>query len=265
MARLHLKFRNIKPSTKTAATELFEDGPWTGTDDEKHLKYERFLRKASEAYGIPAPTLEIRMEDGVQRASLSGYEWGRVTLGSWSVTSLFHQFRHHLQAMGCTTTDMHDCDDAQAWACSLFYTVKPRMFRKRVREGRILGVNPDDLLTTATLEARMAELYDGEPPAGLAVDTSSGSHDSLRPDDDDEINRPAAIVDRSAERAAANLPTATDEIDSAGIQEKYGVSRSFVSTHAERMGGWRVGTDPRWHFLALTVHEYMAAREAARA
>lgn len=257
MARLHLRFKNIKPKTITATRALFEAGPWSGTDEEKQGKYELWLREVSAAYGIPTPTLEINFDN-----RYATYEWGRITLASWSVTTLFHDFRHHLQAMGACAADMQDCDDAQAWACSLFYSVKPRMFRRRVREGRIMGVDADDLLTTATIEARQQEMYSDENGeamvtiGGEPIDPSTGSHDSLRPEEDDEEESPAQVHDRS-------LPSATDEITSGEIQAQYGVSRSFVSTHAERMGGWRVGTDPRWHFNGQRVAEYMAAREAS--
>lgn len=254
MSRMHLKFKNIKPATVAATTELFTAGPWSGTDEEKQGKYELWLAKVSEAYGVPAPTLEINFGN-----RFASYEWGRITLGAFSVTTLFHDFRHHLQAMGACAADMQDCEDAQAWACSLFYACKPRMFRRRVREGRIMGVHPDDLLTTATIEAREQEMYsDDNRPAevtvgGEPIDPSTGSHDTLRPEEDDEEESPAQVTVVENDR----------EVDSAYIQDMYGVSRSFVSTNAERLGGWKPEGSSRWRFRADRVAEFMNQRASA--
>lgn len=259
MARLHLRFRNIKPSVKRATETLFDSKPWSGTDEEKQSKYERWLRDASSAYGIPAPTLEIREDVSVRRGS-GGYSWGRITLGAWSLTTMFHQFRHHLQAMGACGAEYGDCDDAQAWACSLFYAVKPRMFRKRVREGRIIGVDADDLLTSATLLARQEEMYEGEEPGDIAedsplsyaVDTVNGTHDSLRPDEDEEEAAPVPVIDASPE------PVTHEQVNAAYLMATYGVSRSFVSDHAERMGGHKVAS--KWQFSKTDADAYMRAQ-----
>lgn len=251
MARLHRRFRNLKPSTISATEALFASGPWTGTDEERQSKFERWLAAASECYGVPRPTFEKVTTDALMRGT-HAYTWGRITINNWSVITLMHAFRHHLQAMGAVAAEYSDCEDAQAWACSLFYTVKPRLFRKRVREGRIIGVAALDLLSSATIEARMAEMYDGDAPdiGDLTeIDVTQVNHESLRPDEDDEVSEPVPVMTNAA------APTA-DVVDSTWIQQRYGVSRSFVSEHAERMGG-RKNHRNRWEFIADDVDAHM--------
>jgi hypothetical protein len=75
---------------------------------------------------------------------------GTIILVKYSVVSLFHQFRHHMVAH--MDAEQHDKEvappreDAQAWACSLFYRTDKRKFRRAVRKHRVAGVYPPDLL-----------------------------------------------------------------------------------------------------------------------
>lgn len=71
-----------------------------------------------------------------------------IELHKPSMISLFHNFRHHMQVNSEFTyeTDEHEGQDAQAWACSLYYVVAPKRFRKAVRSDAIVGVGPNDLL-----------------------------------------------------------------------------------------------------------------------
>lgn len=256
MARLHLQFRNLNERTKVTTRTLFESGPWSGTDEEKIVKYEQWLKDTSRVYRVPVPTLEIDLSPRVSSRE-DGYEVGRITLAGWSIVSLFHFYRHHLQAMGSVAAEPGDCSDAQAWSCSLFYSVRPRMFRKRVREGRIVGVNSDDLLSSETLARRLNEMYEDDAPSAsplaLEIDTINGTHDRLRPEEDDEESPSVPIIERSQ---------VTPECDSGYIQDVYNVSRSFVSSHAAEMGGWKPEGSSRWRFSLEVVQSYFEQRTA---
>ena len=71
-----------------------------------------------------------------------------IELHKPSMISLFHNFRHHLQAHSefKYESSEHEGQDAQAWACSLYYVCNPQQFRKAVRRDFIAGVGPSDLL-----------------------------------------------------------------------------------------------------------------------
>ena len=71
-----------------------------------------------------------------------------IELHKPSMISLFHQFRHHMQANAeyHYTSDQQTGQDAQAWAASLYYVVDPVRFRRAVRNDLIAGINAGDLL-----------------------------------------------------------------------------------------------------------------------
>jgi hypothetical protein len=79
---------------------------------------------------------------------IESVSFANIRLSQWSITSLFIALRTHLLANGAE----QKADDPQAWAHSLFYTVKPRMFRARVREGRIRGLTAKDTFSSETWE-----------------------------------------------------------------------------------------------------------------
>jgi excisionase family DNA binding protein len=194
-----MTFRNIHAGVRSAATDLFDSKPWSGTDEDKQTKFERFLRDASAAYGIPQPTLQVVEVAEGERAECGLVAPNTIVLDKYSVTSLFNAFRQHMQYSGAITVGFLNRRDAQAWACSLFYAVRPILFRKRVREGRISGVRETDLLTTASLAARQSEV--DEAFAGIV----SGSYDNdedIEPEDSD-------VTDEQVDAAVGGILRAT--------------------------------------------------------
>jgi hypothetical protein len=165
--KYHLKFRNFKRATITATEQLFDSHPWWGDDEEKQAKFETWLKDVSAAYGVPVP--QLRVDPGMTLLGmLGGYdpEHGAIYLCRYSVTTLFHEYRHHLQM--CGLGDSGAEDDALGWACSLFYRVRPRAFRKAVRAGRIVGVEAADLLRSIpTVDDFLTEVL-GTPGTGAA-------------------------------------------------------------------------------------------------
>lgn len=151
--RYHLRFKRFHPGTIRATDELFSSKPWAGTDDEKQDKFERWLRQVSNVYSIPAPQLEIT-DDPLTLLMAGGYSAGTMTLPKFSVLTMFHEFRHHMQFCGVGRAgDIYGEGqamehDAAGWSCSLFYTVRPTLFRKAVRAGGVFHVQPEDLLRT---------------------------------------------------------------------------------------------------------------------
>lgn len=176
MARLHMRFRNINRNVLACSQKFFDSKPWSGSDDDKQDKFEGWLRKASEHYGIPQPTLSVTRESDVFGLVAPN----TIVLDKYSVTSLFHAFRAHMQYTGAVEVVFYDRNDAQAWACSLYYTCRPIAFRKAVRDGHIAGVRADDLLSSATLASRQAEV--DEAFAGIVAE----SYDDQEIHDDED-------------------------------------------------------------------------------
>lgn len=145
--RYHRRFRNIRPEELKVTEGFFRGGPWRGSDDERQTLYERWARLSAQVYDIPPPLLELRLGSPEPIHGPGTYEMGTLVLYRWSVITLFHEFRHHMQFLGIGPFEdaIAREDDARAWSCSLFYSVRPVAFRKAVRQGRILFMTAEDL------------------------------------------------------------------------------------------------------------------------
>lgn len=142
MARLHLAVRNFPPEVIQATDRLFESKPWRGEDSEKHDKFQQWLNEASAYYGVvPKPELEV---DSWMHLLVP--DPTRLTIPKYSVATMFtvfaDRFLDQLQTEGVSGVE---------WSYSLFYAVRPRLFRKAVRRGQLVGdVHPEDLLNPNT-------------------------------------------------------------------------------------------------------------------
>lgn len=273
--RLHLRYKNIHRTVVRATSELFDSRPWSGTAEEQASKFEKWLRRSSDAYGLPAPTLEVS-ED----ARGTSYDLGQITLTKYSVIELFRAFRYHMMAMGVAQVEASDETsmrglaaatelDAVSWACSLYYKIRPVLFRKNVRSGKIRYVTPRDLLTT---EAQAA--YDEEQAAAFnaRMEAALGSSLDEFPDEDDSYDDPDEHDDLTLTHSAADIgpvievdgePTLvlTAPEDRVTTQEAaviLGVSTSRVLQITERIGGVREGR--RWSFSRQACEQYLASR-----
>lgn len=159
MARLHLKYREDKFDPRLVElTRRFvnEVGPWRGDLAFRKRLFETWLHGACIVYGNVDPPvlhlLDVRPQDESVGRYVKAEEDGlaQIVLPHPSIVSLFHQFRHHLQASADPEWEHDDkSQEAQQWACSLYYVVNPRRFRRAVRRRRVVGVTPADLLKRA--------------------------------------------------------------------------------------------------------------------
>ena len=193
MPRFHLRFRDFREETLVATDALFAAKPWRlPTDDEKTVVAQQWLSALSAVYEVPEPRLVIgeRIESDPNERRDSLERWDStgdpsdplayspeeddeeedapedmeqeiadvravIAIDHWSILLLFKRFREYALSNGVESgANRYEEDDIHGWACSLFYKVRPVMFRARVREGRIGRVSADDLLSTETLRAR---------------------------------------------------------------------------------------------------------------
>lgn len=153
MTRLHLQYREEAFDRRIIElTKRFISlNPWHRKADHNRL-FDAWLHGANIVYGLPEVLLTQQPTEsgvGMYNPAEDGAGWPIITLHKWSLVSLFHQYRHHMQANSQTTPyadEAEQATDAQAWACSLFYVCDPKRFRRMVRLGRIAGVHPKDLL-----------------------------------------------------------------------------------------------------------------------
>ena len=162
MARLHLKFREdaFDPHLLELTERFFLERKKSSrqkTGRTHAALFDTWLHGACLVYELPFPglTMDPKAPTPDNMHPMAGYYnpegAGTIVLRRWSAISLFHQFRHHHQRYsdekrGGNWNHAQHGADAQAWACSLFYKVNPRLFRKWVRLDRVAGVHPEDLL-----------------------------------------------------------------------------------------------------------------------
>lgn len=147
MSKLHLKFKNIREDVLEATEEFFVSKPWEGSNEEKQQKFDYWLAKVSEAYGVETPGLEVVEGNPMLQLMVMAYQEGMIYSRKYSIINTFIGFRRHCQVQGAVTVDPDkQQEDCAAWACSLFYKLRPFMFRKGVREGKIMLMHPRFLL-----------------------------------------------------------------------------------------------------------------------
>lgn len=164
MARYHLKFRNFNEQTIAAAEELFSNKPWRmewleGSSD----LFQAFVNRLSEIYETPEVQVHLNRSSHEYSHyncdSIDGFYL--INLPSVSILRLFTGFRKHMLN---TIEDIEPVDgpDPLCWGTSLFYSVRPKMFRARVREGRIFGMTAEDTYSRTSwqrlLDANLADL-----------------------------------------------------------------------------------------------------------
>ncbi len=174
----HLTFKNLHPKLIVVTKEFFDAQPWRIEDpDEKYALYDAWLATVSEdVYKIEKPGLVVIPGHPLLEMACALYDRHQkvIAMRRYSVLSLFHEYRMHMQEMGCIgniseyTPDQRR-DDAAGWSCSLFYTLKPLLFRKSVREGKIALVHPAALLAN---------------PAEWAPSTNLEIQETINSDDD---------------------------------------------------------------------------------
>lgn len=153
--RHHLAFRNFRPSVLDAAETLFDQRPWAMSDEDALAVYQNFADAISGIYRVPEVKVENRrhayrsmayvpalVETDALTDMPQTVSPPRLQMRRLSILSLFHGIRVHVLAQHgaepVSETDPH------GWSCSLFYAVRPVMFRARAREGRVEGVTAKD-------------------------------------------------------------------------------------------------------------------------
>jgi hypothetical protein len=181
MPKLHLRFKNIRPEVLDAARALFDANPHQLDSVMQEAAAGTFITRVCNAYNVPTP--EVRVEEMVHRwdgtyeylpaeaimvdGSPESMRAAQVIIRKFSVLNLFGIARTHLLNHEAVTPK---ADEPWAWACSLFYAVKPVRFRKLVREGKIRkGMSPADTYSRATF-ARMVAAGVAEEDGNVLVE-----------------------------------------------------------------------------------------------
>lgn len=156
MTKHHLRFRNFHPRIVGAADNLFHARPWRLDEREQVECGQAFLDALGATYDVPVPILAVDpyvsgSQYAPQIVELDSFDNvvatspARIIMRSFSILTLFTAARSHALVSGVEPIGQ---DDSFAWGCSLFYRVKPRMFRARVREGRVVGMYARDTFSS---------------------------------------------------------------------------------------------------------------------
>lgn len=157
--RTHLAFRNFKPEVTLATAELFDQKPWAfEIEQEKEAAGQAFADKIVAAYGAPSVTVRLNPEEVYEYGYDPAFEGDEddeareasIVLEHWSIIQLLIHLRQHVLTTEVVEAVGNPSEDPIKWATSLFYMVKPAMFRARAREGRMPMVTAQDTYTAAS-------------------------------------------------------------------------------------------------------------------
>lgn len=269
MSKLHRSFKNIRVPVIDAALTLFESKPWSLSPDDQQKAANEFVRAASAAYSVASPEVivDVLDPDGAYYNGAYSYhpaeaveggdglptsvQAAQIILRKWSIVTLFGCFRAHLLNSGVEARE--NTNEPYGWAFSLFYAVKPAMFRARVREGRISAAEfgEIDLYSRNTLARAVAAgvvteegeilvsnfpKYLNDLEAGtLTVDQLLASvnieDEELAEEDDDDFEDDDDEVSETPEPQVVSPQgiDASDGLDDLGITELRQLSRGRIS------------------------------------
>lgn len=149
----HLRYPDIEEPVKEATLTLIKGKHWRETNDSQQAAMETWLETVSKCYGIETPSVRMDSRVPSQNGGYFPAPEQLILLPYFSVMTLLHEYRHHMQY--CVEELVHrfavDEDqsaaqlDAVEWSTSLFYSVAPRRFERMVNEGRIVYITPEML------------------------------------------------------------------------------------------------------------------------
>lgn len=145
----HKRFTRFNQATLDATDALFSSRPSQMTQPEREAAFSEWVEKVSEAYGMEVPAFHWDTEADMGGGGFYRPSDHSITMSPNhpSITTLIHEFRHALQhkRKGAAMVDPDVEIDARAWSLSLYHTVRPRLFDRLVREGRIFHITVRDL------------------------------------------------------------------------------------------------------------------------
>lgn len=145
----HKRFTRFNQETLDATDALFSSRPSQMTQAEREVAFSAWVERVSQAYDMEVPTFHWDTEADMGGGGFYRPADHSITMSPNhpSITTLIHEFRHALQSKGKGAA-MVDPDveiDARAWSLSLYHKVRPRLFDRLVREGRIFHIRVEDL------------------------------------------------------------------------------------------------------------------------
>lgn len=135
-------FKNINVKTIEATKLLPKAGIWKNdvSPIQKIQACENWIKAVSEIYEVEVPEFRFDTSEVMYQTTGGGhYEpWAnRITLFmKFSMVTLLHEFRHHLQHTKRVTMYKNDNEeDARAWSVSLYKLACPKSYQNAVNKG----------------------------------------------------------------------------------------------------------------------------------
>ncbi len=237
MSRPHLKYKaedfgEILPLTNA----LFEAKPWRVDVGAEQL-YRTWVEDVCSLADVSLPdftNLDSGQVGYQYQRDYAGYS--QIVLGRLSLASLFCAVGQHLYQEGEVDGIDVGIDPrvvGVCWGYSLFYVCRPIMFRRRVREGRIVGLTAKDTFSADTWAQLVSlGLTNGAFLSDPAFDirTLAAEDDLVNPSETEEANESEELAPVIPIRDAI-VNAAYDDRD---LLEGY-VPSSERSAHIEQM------------------------------
>ena len=167
MAKMHMQFKNFRDGLVRETGAFLQSYPWRGPEEKQVEALSAWAKMAADVYKFMPPIVRV---DGPNEGFddedllpdvLFDIPEHAIVLNKPRVLQTFYGFRlamqnslpyyertfQHLQWTDSASTNEEMLMwDAQAWACSLYYMVSPKRFRKLVRMKAVWGVDERDLM-----------------------------------------------------------------------------------------------------------------------
>lgn len=109
---------------------------------ENHIKrdlLETMIQKITEIYEVDQPSLTLNPT----RGNCYYPHRKEISIMSYSIISMLHELRHHLQHSGIQNQDLTIEQDARAFSLRIFSKACPKSFKKSVQANRVHHVKWD--------------------------------------------------------------------------------------------------------------------------
>ena len=143
----HKVFSNFPDFVTSATDALFSSRPSQLSHEEREVAFKAWMEAIAEGYGVENPTFNWYSEQNEGVRYGGGYYQPSthrlyIDEDAHSVTTFLHEYRHALQHLGAEISSNDVEIDARAWSLSLYYTVRPELLTRLVKENRIFHIDP---------------------------------------------------------------------------------------------------------------------------
>ncbi len=123
---------------KKIVRRMVMEGYYKANEEQKIKKMQEAAIELSEFYNAPGIE-KIQVNKDLSVYGRYDRMLRNIELRNCSIVTFLHEFRHHLQNHAAIKVSKKGVEyDAQGWACSVFSQACPNLYKKAVKENKIM-------------------------------------------------------------------------------------------------------------------------------